>query len=99
MEAIATMPDILTANTYFWHPSGSASGRRYNENKRVSEVREFFASLGFVVTDSSDGIKAASGEIEAYFSYSESCKNVYKRFEVYRNGKRSNITAIRKLIA
>ena len=39
-------PEILTANTYFWNPSGNASGRRRNEDKRIFEVKDFFESIG-----------------------------------------------------
>ncbi len=35
------IPNILRANTYFWHPSNSASGRRSNEVKREDEMRSF----------------------------------------------------------
>lgn len=35
------IPYILTANTYFWNPSTSSSGRRYNEKKREGEMKEF----------------------------------------------------------
>ena len=35
------IPNILRANTYFWHPSNSASGRRANEAKREDEMRSF----------------------------------------------------------
>lgn len=35
------IPYILTANTYFWSSSSSASGRRYNEAKRESEIESF----------------------------------------------------------
>ena len=36
--------------------------------------------------------------IEIDFSYSESCRNVYKTCKITRNGKRSNITAVRKAL-
>jgi hypothetical protein len=40
-------PDILTANTYFWHSCSSAPGRRSNENKRMNQVRAYFITEGF----------------------------------------------------
>jgi hypothetical protein len=35
------VPDILRANTYFWHPAGAAWQRRRNEEKRNEELAEF----------------------------------------------------------
>lgn len=45
----AELPYIIGANTYFWHPSSSASERRYNERKRLDEVSEFFKDQGFTI--------------------------------------------------
>lgn len=84
-----TLPEILTANTYYWRPGSSASSRRSNERRHVATVQRFL--------DTHAEALAAAG-IEVSFSYSESCNNVYKRFEVTRNGKRSNITAIKKAL-
>ncbi|EJF08890.1 hypothetical protein [Pontibacter sp. BAB1700] len=89
-------PDILTANTYRWGSSAHASGRRYNERKRQMEVSSFFEKLGFRVTLGEDSLKATIDKIEVYFTYYETCKNVYKTFTVYRDGKKSNITVLRK---
>lgn len=93
-----TLPSILTANTYFWSPSGSADGRRRSEEKRQSEVASFFQSAGFTVTRSGDNVNAVGHNLDVDFHYSESCKIVYKSLSVYRNGKKSNITAIRKAL-
>ena len=38
---IQEIPYILSVNTYFWHPSSSASGRRSNEEKRNAEIADF----------------------------------------------------------
>lgn len=92
------IPSILTANTYFWTPSTNASDRRKNEEKKLNEVASFFETLGFEVSNT-DRVIAKKDELEVVFSYSESCKNVYKHLSVTRNGKNSNITAIKKLIA
>jgi len=83
------IPEILTANTYFWSPGGSASSRRSNEKRRNGEVAHFIAA--------NQGDLNAAG-IEIDFSYSESCRNVYKTCKITRNGKRSNITAVRKAL-
>lgn len=89
-QTTVNIPEILTANTYFWTPSGSASGRRSNERRRIGEVTAF-------VEANAAALAAAGIEIE--FGYSESCHNVYKRCCITRHGKRSNITAVRKALA
>ena len=78
------IPSILTANVYFWSPGGSASQRRRNEERRRAEIENFLAA-------------ARVGELEnvvVEWNYSESCKNVYRHFRVYRNGKKSNIKGL-----
>ena len=94
-----SLPNILTANTYFWASSSTANGRRKNEERNISTVVSFFPELGFDVSHDNDTVKATNGTINVRFHYSESCKNVYKSLEVTKNGKRSNITAIKKLLA
>lgn len=84
-----TIPTIMTANTYFWKPSMSASGRRSNEDRRNREVAEFISA-------NKAALDAAGIVID--FEYSESCRNVYKQCSITRNGKRSNITAVRKAL-
>ena len=42
-----TIPSIISANTYFWHSSSTARSRRYNEEKRENEVKDFFLENGF----------------------------------------------------
>ena len=83
------IPEIMTANTYFWSPSGNASSRRRNEARRNGEVSDFLAAHA-------DELRASGVEVD--FSYSESCAHVYKRCAVTRDGKRSNITAVRKAL-
>ena len=90
-------PDILTANTYFWSSSRNASGRRYNESRRLSEVADFFKSLKMTVSENGDSITGKIDDIKVVFNYRESCNNVYKHLSVYRAGNRSNITTLRKL--
>lgn len=90
-------PAILTAKTFFWRPSGNSTGRRQNEDNRIAEVASFFESIGMETELFPGGVTGRKGEIEATFTYSESCKNVYKHFHTTRNGKTSNIHALRKL--
>jgi len=90
------IPKIIQSNTYFWNGSGNASSRRANEEKKLNEVFLWLNSMGFAVKQSNDSIEGTLGEVEVKFSYSESCKNVYKKFTVYRKNKKSNI---KRLIA
>jgi len=45
-ELLKTAPSILTQNTYFWSPGGTASQRRRNEEKKINEFKEWIKSLG-----------------------------------------------------
>lgn len=92
------IPTILTANTFFWTPSASANGRRSNEQKRQDEVKAFFEYIGLETEVNGDSVTGKNAEIEATFTYSESCKNVYKNLTIYKNGKKPNISAIKKLL-
>lgn len=85
-----TIPSILTANCYFWTPGRSAASRRNNETRRNNEVADFLAA---------NAAQLAAAGIVVNFSYSESCHNVYKSCRITRNGKLSNITAVRKALA
>jgi hypothetical protein len=71
------VPYIVTTNTYFWTPQGSASGRRSAEKRRNAELEQFSDQFEKVPTVYVDG------------SYSESCKNVYKSvvYKVRRDGE------------
>lgn len=90
-------PSILTANTYFWSAGDSASDRRRNESRNLTNVANFFKSIGMNVKESGDKVVGEKDCVVAVFSYSESCKNVYKHLSVTRDGKCSNITSLRKL--
>lgn len=92
-------PSILTANTYFWSPSCGANGRRNNEQRHLGAVASFLQSLGFEVAVDGSRVTGALAELAVEFRYSESCHNVYKHLAITRNGKRSNVTSLRKLYA
>lgn len=91
-------PKILTANTFYWRPGSSANQRRNNEKCKLKEVKEFLESLGFETTEDSENVHGKKDNIEVHFHYSESCRNVYKRFKVFKDGKKSNIKTLRKLV-
>lgn len=100
MQNTPVLPQILTANTYFWRSGSSASQRRSNEKRHTETVESFLRSNGFDITVSNgeDVIGERDG-VKVHFSYRESCKNVYKHLKITRNGKRSNIRALKKLLA
>lgn len=54
------IPYILTANTYFWNPSSSSRGRRYNEQRREAEIEEF-------MIDNEDEAESELNEMFAQF--------------------------------
>lgn len=76
------IPDFLIKKTFFWSPGGSAAQRRANEKRRNAEIEAFLSALPQIPG------------LEVYAGYSESCKNVYKTFSVYRNGKKSNVRGL-----
>lgn len=85
-----SIPEIMTANCFYWHPNSNASGRRQNEKRRNEEVENFIAS---------NSAALAAAEIEIDFKYSETCHHVYKHCKITRAGKKSNITAVRKALS
>jgi uncharacterized FlaG/YvyC family protein len=84
-----TLPEILTANTFYWRPGSSASSRHSNEQRHTEAVQRFLDAH-------TEAIAAAGLSIE--FSYSESCNNVYKRLEIYQNGTKKDIRALKKAL-
>ena len=91
-------PAILSAGTYFWSAAGNASSRRRNEERHVASVAAYFAAIGLdVAEEGCDHVTGRAHDLSATFSYSESCKNVYKSLRVVVAGKPSNITQLRRL--
>jgi hypothetical protein len=90
-------PFILSANCYFWKPSSNAAGRRNNEKRRNGEVDTYLLALGFTDTGNGYVMEWQGKEISVSFSYEESCHNVYKHLSVCVDGKKSNISTIRKI--
>lgn len=50
------------------------------------------------VARSGDSVTGVGHGLVVTFSFSESCKNVYKHLTVTRNGKNSNVTSLRKIV-
>lgn len=78
------------SRSYFWHPSATASGRRYAERKFKAENPDVsFVKYG--------------DEIRVSFEYNETCQNVYYRLyvSIFKNGeliKYGNIKDVKKII-
>lgn len=67
-------------NSYFWRPPVSATGRRILEQKDTTEVVKW--------TEGDD-------DYEASFTVRCSCKRIYATGRYIKNGKVTNLTAIR----
>ena len=67
-------------NAYFWHPSSSASSRRWYEKKNSVPMIEW-----------SEG----GHDYTAEFVVSCSCKNIYTYGNYTRDGKKTTLTAIK----
>ncbi len=52
------VPDIMTANTYFWKPGTNAASRRCREKQNIEAVSNWLKSKGFDVTVKDNEIKA-----------------------------------------
>lgn len=84
-EIIAAIRAVIDSaeemkNAYFFSPPGNASGRRSYEKRHSAPRVEW--------TDGKD-------EYSAEFTVSCSCANIYARGDYYKNGKKTNLTAIR----
>ncbi len=70
---------------FFFHPSTTAGGRRFNERK----FKENNPQVGF---------ESKEGFIEVCMHYEESCKNVYYKLHITLNGVKKNILFLKKLL-
>lgn len=79
------IPSIVTANTYFWSPNGSASSRRSNEERRNNEINDFCAFCNTHVPN-----------ILVNGNYSESCHHVYKNmtYTLIPENRQTNLTGL-----
>ena len=97
--ATIEIPSILTQNCFYRKPNSVASCRRRNEERRQDEVFNFLKRVGFEVERKGDSVRGRLNELYIEFSYYETCGNVYKSLYIERNGKKSNISALKKLLA
>lgn len=86
---VIEIPKILCANTYFWTPARTSAQRRTNELRAAREVQAFIDKVRSILEQHNMTIE---------FSYYESANHVYKRVVVRRNGRKSNITALRNVL-
>lgn len=98
------LPKCLTTNYYFYHPGSSSGHRRRNEERVNNEAEEFFKELGFNIFENENlGFTATTTfknqNIEVYFKYRESASIVYKTFKVYRDGVKSNLNTVKKILS
>lgn len=81
------IPNIITANTYFWHSASSASTRRYNEKGYQGQIDDFAARV----------MKHVPSVIVSG-SFSQSRKNTYKTmwYQIVKNGEptTTNLTGL-----
>lgn len=70
-------------NSYFWAPPLSASTRRYREQKDSIEEFEF---------------KVNEDTYSIEFEVRMSCKNVYAKSHIYKNGVKTTLTVIKTLL-
>lgn len=82
------LPDILTANCYFWRPGGSANQRRWNEARRAKEVTDWVAANKTVLEEHN---------IDIHFTYEESTVRVYKKVQIYQNNVKKDIRLLKKV--
>lgn len=97
------LPKCLTTNYYFFHPASYSYKRRDNEERIIGEAEDFFKKVGFNVTESEhSGFTATTTfmeeNVKVIFDYRESCRNIYKTFKVFKNGKKSNVRTIKGIV-
>ena len=73
------------AKAYFWSSASNAGQRRRNEQRVNAAHPEFTLVQG-------------ENTIEVKPYYSESCKNCYYRLDVFVNGQKKTVAAIKKII-
>jgi len=96
------IPSELTENTYFSYPQRTANQRRAKEEKKLETIKWFFIELDLDVEMRDNSVVGTTindfGDLYFEYTYSESCKNVYKKFEIYVDGSKKNITFLKKML-
>ena len=72
-------------NVYFWHPESNADGRRRKEKKFAETYQDYEFEYG-------------GNKFEVKYSYSETTGHIYFSLNIYKNGKKSNITSIKNIL-
>ena len=94
------IPYILTTtNEYFTDPTGfSVKLRNDKESFYQKQVKTFFEKLGFETLIKYGDLKAYKDTTVVSFVYSIRGKTVVKTLNIKKDGKRSNISLIRKMV-
>lgn len=94
------IPEVLTAKTWFWNPGNSVNQRRENEEKYAVAVYDFVLAIGFELNDSGLWERHYQNQaITIEFDYAETANNVYRTLRIWRDGKKSNMSIIKKIAA
>lgn len=93
-----TLPTILTANTHLWQPATAATNRRISEERNLGIVEHFLRSIGFTTQRFTNTVHGSRDGIKVKFFYMESPTRVFKALSVSKDGKKSNITTLKKLL-
>lgn len=89
------LPSIWTAKTYFWSGNGNGSERARKEAYYQSDVADFLRALGMTVNEGNT-VKATAEGIEVNFSVDMSRNNVYVTKDVFVNGEKKTLAALKK---
>lgn len=95
-------PMIISLRPSEKNPCISAENQRKRELKMHNEISQYLKQIGFNPLSFNHHTTASLidkklGKIDVVFQYYESSAYIKKNFEVYRNGKLSNIQTLRKL--
>lgn len=72
-------------NVYFWTPNPKAEIRKWKEEQFYKTYQDYEFEYG-------------GNKFEVKYSYSETSGHVYFSLDVYKNGKKSNITSIKNIV-
>lgn len=90
-------PSILSDNTFFWKPAGTADARRRSEEIKLEKVADFLRSLGFKVEEKAKKLHGRKQDWEVVFCYSEGRDKVYKKLNIKKAGKAATLQQLRSL--
>jgi hypothetical protein len=98
------LPKFLTKNYFTVQSHQKALKRREVEEAIHQKALAFFEKLGFetfvnsITNEITCQMKNNSNTIVVKFHYEESAKRIYRKFKVFKNGKKSNRKTIEKIM-